>query len=372
MLCRNARLDPLACEVNWQQVASDTVTNLIQNRAENYKIDKDAELLAKPKLGANGFTGERINVAGGRGKTDVPIRDINDAVGGSGTAEDPYLLPEVEASSKSKKGLLNTSPSEGGLSIKAGSASNVKPQAETNNVSTIIKESDIQTPVMSGTMSLLDPDSPYYELNKAQYSASNTTNKSSTLTSSTNWYQLGKASLGLIGNGATIATGYALSAVGYTAIVAPDPTTLTKWGGFAAVTVGTSLASKGVAGFSLNAINFKRSLDGVKNDSNYLVGSALEWVTEKVYGKGTPEVKVAQAVDMGIDLVTNPALGRVRFAVNTNRSMPILLQATSWKAKAISQSPQLYTAADKIGGYSGVASSWYTSWELGKNDFKWW
>jgi hypothetical protein len=77
---------------------------------------------------------------------------------------------------------------------------------------------------------------------------------------------------------------------------------------------------------------------------------------------------------MGIDLMTKPALGSVKFATNINRGVPILLQATSTtlETRALHQAPQLYKAVEKIVGYSGALSSGYTDYELGENDFKWW
>ncbi len=58
------------------------------------------------------FTGERISVAGGRGRTDSPIgRQLENE----------------------QQDLLSTDPSKGGLTVKAGAADSVKKQAENLN-----------------------------------------------------------------------------------------------------------------------------------------------------------------------------------------------------------------------------------------------
>ena len=149
-------------KINWQQVATDTILNFTSSSAQRYvdngNVDRNAELMAQQRreMGndtpvANqdsAFTGERISVAGGIGRTDSPIgRQLENE----------------------QQDLLSTDPSKGGLTVKADAADSVKKQTENLNAENVIEKSSLQAPVMNGAMSLLDPNSSFYGLSLNQY-----------------------------------------------------------------------------------------------------------------------------------------------------------------------------------------------------------
>jgi hypothetical protein len=97
-------------KVNWSSVAIGGISGGIYGYGEG--LAKQAKIKANILNQSSAFTGERINVAGGVGRTDAPVGEKRDSV---------------------QQDLLSTNPSEGGLSIKAGAADSVKKQAENLN-----------------------------------------------------------------------------------------------------------------------------------------------------------------------------------------------------------------------------------------------
>ena len=90
-------------KVNWQQVATDTILNFTSTRLQGYVEAKNAELIAQQRAAqgntttySGGFTGERINVAGGRGRTDVSIGEAQDEQGLGGQAFADYWAQKDE------------------------------------------------------------------------------------------------------------------------------------------------------------------------------------------------------------------------------------------------------------------------------------
>ncbi|MCB5191865.1 hypothetical protein LG198_14115, partial [Methylobacillus arboreus] len=190
-----------------------------------------------------------------------------------------------------------------------------------------------------------------------------------------NWYELGKSTLGVVGNSATITTGLAVDAVGLLALAMPEPSTLSKWGGIAALSAGTSLVIKGETGLVLNAKNFMNALNGVPTGQSYLPGSGLEFATQKL--GGTPsQIRLAQAADMTIDLFTNPALGGMRFTTNSAAiALPALLKApviSTIGIQAKNITPQIYETTKSVESYAAFINAGFINYELGNNDFKWW
>ena len=191
-----------------------------------------------------------------------------------------------------------------------------------------------------------------------------------------NWYELSKSSLGIIGNTATIVTGAGLDIVGVAGLAAPDPTTVTKWGGVAALTTGTALIVKGEAGLSLNFANF---LTAIKGGKSYLPGSGIELLAKQKFGESRTVQNFALAADMTIDLFTNPVLGSTKFATNSfgvalKNGTPALLQAprsTNLMKEFLMQSPQINNYTNVAGKYSGLGSSFFADYQLGI-DYKLW
>ncbi|WP_124553492.1 LysM peptidoglycan-binding domain-containing protein [Methylophilus methylotrophus] len=126
-------------KVNWQQVATDTVTNLIQNRAESKAQDvavqnwfdgltqQQKDTYLKSNLVSNDDSrmilrpdgkspwGEGSQVASrSTERTDNPIGIGDDiyAIGGSGIVDDPYVLPEIKVTAKRDNSNINADNSK--------------------------------------------------------------------------------------------------------------------------------------------------------------------------------------------------------------------------------------------------------------------
>ena len=158
-------------------------------------------------------------------------------------------------------------------------------------------------------------------------------------------------------------------------------------GRVAALGFGSTLIIKGEAGLSLNTANFFKALDG---DKTYLPSSGIELIAKKTFGNSPNVQKLALATDMTIDLLTNPALGSVRFAnkipgglkfvtnssgVPLSSAVPALFQApriTNLATQIVYKSPEIYKYAEITGRYSGFGSSLFADYELGKIDYKLW
>lgn len=103
-------------KLSWTSVAVAGIygigSGLEANRRLEAQIAEQRAAQGNTTAYKSAFTGERINVAGGVGRTDAPVgRQLENE----------------------QKDLLSTNPSEGGLSIKAGAADSVKKQAESLN-----------------------------------------------------------------------------------------------------------------------------------------------------------------------------------------------------------------------------------------------
>ena len=126
-------------KVNWSSVAIGGISGGIYGYGEGLR--QQAKIKANILNQSSAFTGERINYAGGVGRTDSPII----RVGGDKALErtEDYRkanpnatadeLQSVYAAAYEQQDLLSTNPSAGGLSIKAGAADSVKKLAETVN-----------------------------------------------------------------------------------------------------------------------------------------------------------------------------------------------------------------------------------------------
>ena len=133
--------------LNWTSVAVSGIYGAGSGYDNFKKVEADiaqqraAQGNTTPVKNQSAFTGERINVAGGVGRTDSPqVR-----VGGDKALErtEDYRkanpnasadeLQSFYANAYEQPDLLGTNPYEGGLSIKAGAADNVKKQAENLN-----------------------------------------------------------------------------------------------------------------------------------------------------------------------------------------------------------------------------------------------
>jgi len=101
--------------------------------------------------------------------------------------------------------------------------------------------------------------------------------------------------VGMVSDGVGAVSGGAITALGGTMMVAPEPV-LTKVAGVGMITFGSTFATKSAIGFGLNAINLYHAVAG-SPDSAYVPGSALE-LAVSVAGYGRKEQQLAVLADL--------------------------------------------------------------------------
>ncbi|MDK2125911.1 LysM peptidoglycan-binding domain-containing protein [Parachitinimonas caeni] len=151
------------------------------------------------------------------------------------------------------------------------------------------------------------------------------------------WYKGWSSFLGLVNDSFGMAQGAAVTVAGTTLFLAPEPTTLSKWGGAAMVAYGAPFATKSAGGFLLNCHNLLTALSGSKLETDYLPGSVLEVVAQRYWG--TPE---SQRVAVAADLAWGLPMGRAFTATQ------VPIRATlNPRVAALFQPRYIYTTAEQ-------------------------
>ena len=160
-------------KLNWASVAIGGIQGGIYGYGEG--LGNQAKIKANILSQNSAFTGERINVAGGVGRTDSPqVR-----VGGDAALErtEAYRkanpnasadeLQSIYASASQQPDLLSTNPSEGGLSIKAGAADSVKNKTDNLNTANAINKTSLSGVDKAFSNIAADAVNQYYDIKDA-------------------------------------------------------------------------------------------------------------------------------------------------------------------------------------------------------------